>query len=143
MKLSTMLRTTVRRVPEGEALVSGERRWTYRALLEDAEKAARVLADRGVKPGDTVAAMSFNEPEFLLTAFGSWILGATFVPVNHKMQAPEVEYTVRHSGTVLGVVSGELAEIARRGGPDIEWLTTAELSALIAEARAVGGDPRR
>ncbi|WP_291795801.1 AMP-binding protein [Brevibacterium sp.] len=134
MKLSTMLRTTVRRVPEGEALVSGERRWTYRALLEDAEKAARVLADRGVKPGDTVAAMSFNEPEFLLTAFGSWILGATFVPVNHKMQAPEVEYTVRHSGTVLGVVSGELAEIARRGGPDIGWLTTAELSALIAEA---------
>src|SRR5699024_1172993 len=124
MKLSTMLRTTAMRAPQAEALVSGGARWTYAELVKESEKAAGALADRGVRSGDTVAAMTFNEPAFVFTAFGAWMLGATFVPVNHKLQVPEVAYTVGHSGATVGVVSGELAETARAGAPDVDWLAT-------------------
>ena len=124
MKLSTMLRSTMMRDPQKEALVSGESRWTYAQLVEESERAAGLLADRGVRSGDRVAAMTFNEPEFVFTAFGAWMLGATLVPVNHKFQAPEVRYTVEHSEVRVGVVSAELEAIAREGAPDVDWLTS-------------------
>ena len=38
-------------------------------------RAAGLLADRGVRSGDRVAAMTFKEPEFVFTAFGAWMLG--------------------------------------------------------------------
>ena len=126
MKLSTMLRSTMMRDPQKEALVSGESRWTYAQLAEESERAAGLLADRGVRSGDRVAVMTYNEPEFVFTAFGAWMLGATLVPVNHKFQAPEVRYTVEHSEVRVGVVSAELEAIAREGAPDVDWLTTGE-----------------
>ncbi|MGO3071708.1 MAG: AMP-binding protein, partial [Brevibacterium linens] len=124
MKLGTMLDTTVLRHPDKEALVFEDQRFTYAELRHRALKATQVLADNGVGSGDVVAIMTFNVPGFVFAAFGAWYLGATVVPVNHKFQAPEVEYTIEHSGARLGIVSTELAEIARAGAPDITWLET-------------------
>lgn len=124
MKLTTMLRTTAERKPSTEALVSGDQRWTYSELLEDSCKAATVLADHGVTERDSVAAMTFNEAEFILLAFGTWMLGATFVPVNHKLAPAEVNYTINHSGAKWGIASPELVETARAGAPEITWLDT-------------------
>ncbi|GAA4282906.1 AMP-binding protein [Brevibacterium daeguense] len=124
MKLTTMLDSTVRRDPSKEALVYGDERISYGQLRETSLRAATVLADNGVRAGDVIGIMTFNVPGFVYAAFGAWYLGATVVPVNHKMQAPEVEYTIGHSKAVLGVVSAELAPIARNGAPDITWLET-------------------
>lgn len=41
-----------------------------------------------------------------------------------QVPAPEVKYTIEHSGAKLGIVSTELAEVARAGAPDITWLET-------------------
>lgn len=124
MKLGTMLDSTVLRDPDKEALVYGDDRYTYRELRLRALKAASVLKNNGVAAGDTIAIMTFNVPGFVFAAFGAWYLGAIVVPLNHKFQAPEVKYTIEHSGAMLGIVSSELAEIAREGGPDITWLET-------------------
>jgi feruloyl-CoA synthase len=124
MKLGTMLDTTVQRHPDEEALVYEDQRFTYTQLRQQALKAAQVLADNGIRSGDVIGIMTFNVPGFVFAAFGAWYLGATVVPVNHKFQAPEVEYTFKHSGAKLGIVSAELADIARAGAPDITWLET-------------------
>ncbi|MGW9825264.1 acyl-CoA synthetase (AMP-forming)/AMP-acid ligase II [Brevibacterium pityocampae] len=124
MKLSTLLDASVRRDPGKEALVYGTERYSYAELREKALRAARVLADHGIGTGDTVGIMTFNVPGFVFAAFGAWYLGATVVPVNHKMQAPEVKYTIEHSGAQLGIVSAELADIARKGAGGITWLET-------------------
>ncbi|MGC3022775.1 class I adenylate-forming enzyme family protein [Brevibacterium sp. FAM 24630] len=146
MKLGTMLDTTVLRHPDKEALAYEHQRFTYTELRHRALKAAQVLAANGIRPGDVVGIMTFNVPGFVFAAFGAWYLGATVVPINHKFQAPEVKYTVEHSGAKLGIVSTELAETARAGGPDITWLET-EPSApgsfdtqLDAAEEAVPGD---
>ncbi|WP_350269414.1 AMP-binding protein [Brevibacterium sp. CBA3109] len=124
MKLGTMLDSTVQRNPDKEALVYGDDRYTYAEVRDRALRAASVLAQNGIASGDVVGIMTFNVPGFVFAAFGAWYLGATVVPVNHKMQAPEVRYTIEHSGAKLGIVSSELAETARKGAPDITWLET-------------------
>ncbi|QCP05044.1 class I adenylate-forming enzyme family protein [Brevibacterium sp. CS2] len=124
MKLSTLLDASVRRDPDKEALVYGTERVAYRDLRDRALRAASVLRANGIEAGDTIGIMTFNVPGFVYAAFGAWYLGATVVPVNHKMQPPEVAYTIGHSKAKLGIVSAELAEIARTGAPDIPWLAT-------------------
>jgi hypothetical protein len=42
--------------------------------------------------------MCFNTPEFVDALLGAWRLSATVVPVNHKLQAPELEYILTSSG---------------------------------------------
>lgn len=124
MKLTAMLRAFADRAPGAEALVAGARRWTYAQLVADVDRAAGALAQLGIGQGDRVAVMTFNEPEFILAAFGAWELGAVLVPVNHKMKPPEVAYTVGHCGAALGIASPELLPTVRAGAPEIEWLGT-------------------
>jgi acyl-CoA synthetase (AMP-forming)/AMP-acid ligase II len=65
-----------------------------------------VLRDNGVGPGDKVALLCFNTPGFVIALFGAWRLGAVVVPINHKLQAPEIDYMLAHSGSRLCVVDG-------------------------------------
>jgi feruloyl-CoA synthase len=44
-------------------------------------------------------------------ARGAWRLGAVVVPINHKLQAPEVSYILRHSGARLCLVDGARASL--------------------------------
>ena len=124
MKLTTMLHATAQRVPDKAALIYQDRSWTYTELVEQSLKAAAVIRAKGVGEGDVIGIMTHNVPGFVFAAFGAWHLGATVVPTNHKFQAPEVKYTVEHSGMKLGIATPELIDIARTGAPQIEWLET-------------------
>ena len=72
MKLGTMLDTTVLRNPDKEALVYEDQRFTYAELRRRALKAAQVLSDNGIRPGDAVGIMTVNVPGFVFAAFGAW-----------------------------------------------------------------------
>ncbi|QAY63457.1 fatty-acid--CoA ligase [Xylanimonas allomyrinae] len=124
MHLAAMLESTARKFPTKEALVHGERRLTYRDLDDGARRAAAVFRDAGVRPGDRVAVVTYNTPGFVLAAFGLWRAGAVLVPVNHKLQAPEVARLVTHCGAVLGIADAALADVVRAGAPDLRWLWT-------------------
>ncbi len=132
MHLGSMLESTARKVPAKEALVLGERRLTYAELDAAARRAAAVFRDAGVRPGDRVTVMTYNTPGFVVAAFGLWRAGAVLVPVNHKLQAPEVARLVAHSGAVLGVADATLAPVVAAAAPQVRWLWT--------EASAVGQD---
>lgn len=132
MHLGSMLESTARKVPTKEALVLGERRLTYAELDAAARRAAAVFRDAGVRPGDRVTVMTYNTPGFVVAAFGLWRAGAVLVPVNHKLQAPEVARLVAHSGAVLGVADASLAPVVTAAAPAVRWLWT--------EADAVGQD---
>ncbi|PMB98055.1 class I adenylate-forming enzyme family protein [Brevibacterium luteolum] len=136
MKLTTMLEGSVERFPEAEALVAGDIRLTFAQFQEQSLRAAAYLRKRGVGPGSRVGIMAYNVPGFAIGAFGVWYLGATLVPLNHKMQAPEVEYTVNHAELDLGIVSPELLETAMAGAPDTKWITTDPATGELDEAIA-------
>src|SRR5690606_34015899 len=64
MNLTGMLESTARKYPSKEALVYGEQRFTYTEVLAASRRAANVLRDAGVGPGDRVAVMTYNTPGF-------------------------------------------------------------------------------
>lgn len=124
MHLSALLDSAARSAGEKEAVVYGDRRWTYREFADGARRAATVLREAGLRPGDRLAVMTYNTPAFLFAAFGAWYAGATLVPVNHKLRTAEVERLLRHCGARLGVVDAEIGERATSAGVDVPWLVS-------------------
>ncbi len=79
------------RRPDAIALRYGERRIGYRDLHQRACRVARALAGDGIGPGDRVATMMHNCPQFFEILFGCAMLGAICVPINFRLARPEVE----------------------------------------------------
>lgn len=124
MDLVSQLDQHARAQPHKEALRAGGRSWTYAELADASRRAASVLRSQGVQPGDKVALLCFNTPGFVFALFGAWRLGASAVPVNHKLQAPEIDYILAHSGSSLCLVDGALAPVARRVNTTVTWIGT-------------------
>ena len=76
-------------------------RLSYRALRERAARLARGLAERGVGPGDRVAAIARNRRETVELFWASQWLGAVFVPLSHRASPEDVEYCLADSGALL------------------------------------------
>ena len=84
---------------EGVPAPTQRRRWTYAALLHDAEAVARALLGR-FRPGDHVAVWAANSPEWVLLEFGAALGGLTLVTVNPAYLAKELSYVLRQSRAV-------------------------------------------
>ncbi|MBI1734859.1 MAG: AMP-binding protein [Candidatus Rokubacteria bacterium] len=67
--------------PSGLA-VTGRESLTWAALDRRAAGTARVLADRGVKPGDRVALVLGNDERLAVALLAVWRLGATAAPLS-------------------------------------------------------------
>lgn len=57
------------------------RDYTYAQLSDLAARAARVLRDQGIRPGDVVAVLLPRSPELYIAALGIWKIGAIFCPL--------------------------------------------------------------
>jgi non-ribosomal peptide synthetase component E (peptide arylation enzyme) len=89
------------------AVTDGIYEWTYAQLRDVSLRAAQVLLDLGVGPGDAVTVQAPNSA--LIPALHSAVnrLGAVFVPVPEMWRASEVEAVVRGSrASVLLVPDG-------------------------------------
>ena len=78
--------------PDAEALVCGEERLTYARLEERSVRVATALAARDIRAQDRVGVMLGNRVEFATTLLGCLRLGAIAVPINTRLQRPEVAY---------------------------------------------------
>jgi acyl-CoA synthetase (AMP-forming)/AMP-acid ligase II len=79
-------------VPEREALVCGERRFTYAELDERATRLAHALADRGISAGDHVGLWLHNDVEYLEGMLAAFKLRAVPINVNYRYVADELRY---------------------------------------------------
>ena len=86
--LGQIIDRSVELYPERLAVVSGDRRLTYREFYGQVCRFAQVLRRDGVKPGDPVAVISRNCAEFLVAEFAILKLGAVAVKINWRF-APE------------------------------------------------------
>lgn len=106
-----MLSQAVQRNPDGEALVCGEERLSYRELLGRSEQLAGGMARHGVVQGDRVALLLGNRIEFVLVLFAAARLGAISVPISTREQAPGLAYMLNHCGAKLVVHEPELGDL--------------------------------
>jgi fatty-acyl-CoA synthase/feruloyl-CoA synthase len=100
------------RVGEREAIVTAERRWTWRALDIDIGNAAAALEVFGVRKHDRVAILSANSPEFIIASHAASRLGAIVVPVNTRLAPPELAHILDDSGSAVLVFSAAEAHLA-------------------------------
>ena len=88
---------------EREALCFAGRRWSFRELAEDVDRAARGLMALGVQPGEKVSLWLNNRPEFIHLMFAVIKIGAVLIPVNTRLRANDVDYVLKqsNSGTLI------------------------------------------
>ena len=101
MNLALTLLAAAERTPGAEAVVDGRRRLTYAELRVRAARIAGGLADRAVRRGDRVAAITRNRLESVELLWACQWLGAVFVPLSHRASRDDVEYCITDSGAVL------------------------------------------
>ncbi|RDD62340.1 class I adenylate-forming enzyme family protein [Ferruginivarius sediminum] len=111
------------------ALVFREERYSFADLKREADKASARLAGLGLKPGDKIAILMPNRPEFLWYWLGAAQLGLVAVMLNTRLRRDEIAYQLAQSDSRAVVVPGagafrdfiaELAELApavRSGTP--------------------------
>src|SRR5262249_27180846 len=78
-------------------------------------RVAGLLAARGIRPGDRVAIMLPNVPEFAALYFGVLRAGGVVVPMNPLLKAREVSYYLGDSGARLIFAWHGYADEARTG----------------------------
>lgn len=88
---------------ERVALAFEDREYTYGELDALAGGLAAELARRGVKPGDRVALMSSNRPEWVVAVKAIWLLGASVVLFSPAWKQTEATHAVAITQPSYGV----------------------------------------
>lgn len=91
--------------------VDGYDEISYAELLERLEAVARWLIDRGIKPGDRVAVLGENRPEWGISYLGIQASGATAVPCDSMMPTAGIRHILSDSESRLLFVSGRFTEM--------------------------------
>ncbi len=83
----------------------------YGELVRRAAVLAGGLRERlGLRPGDRVALIMRNVPDYVTLLLAGWHAGLTMVPVNAKLHPREFAYILDHSGTRVAFVTADLGE---------------------------------
>ena len=100
MNLARHLDRLARSSPGRTAIFRGAAPWkTFSRLAADAGGLARGLRERlGLAPGERVALVMGNAPEYAEVLLAAWWAGLAAVPVNAKLHPREVAYILGHSG---------------------------------------------
>jgi len=104
-----VLRRTARRTPARVAVHYRERSWTYAELDEAVSRAARLLLDQGLAPGDRVGAYGHNSDAYLIGFLACARAGLVHVPVNQNLTGDDLTYIVGQSGSALVLTDPDLA----------------------------------
>ncbi len=87
--------------PDRPYVITDDRTWTYRELQEWSLRIAAGLQAAGVRPGEHVAFVLGNFPEFVALKFAIARVGAVAVPINFLNRRDELGYILRQSDSVL------------------------------------------
>lgn len=87
--------------PDRPYVVTDSRSWSYREIQAWSERIAAGLVAAGVRPGEHVALLLANYPEFVAVKFGIARAGAVAVPINFLNRRDELGYVLEQSDAVL------------------------------------------
>jgi len=82
--------------PDRIAVIHGELRRTWKDTYARARRLASALARRGIKRGDTVAAMLPNVPAMIELHFGPAMIGAVLNTLNTRLDAEAIAFMLDH-----------------------------------------------
>jgi fatty-acyl-CoA synthase len=94
------------RYGERRALVFRDRRYSFRDVKAEVDKASRRLVTLGLAPGDTIAIWLPNRPEFIWYWLGASQMGLLTVFLNTRLKQSEFMYQIAQSQSRALVTAG-------------------------------------
>jgi fatty-acyl-CoA synthase len=135
--LSFLVRTAAV-YPGRTAVVHGPLRRSYRELHERCLRLASALERRGIRPGDTVAAMLPNTPAMLEAHHGVPMCGAVLNALNTRLDAAALAFMLQHGEAKALVTDTEFAPVMR----EAVALAGRDLLVIdVADSEGPGGEP--
>jgi len=120
MPLGDLLIENAELIPDKEAIVHGDRKVTWKMLNDHANSLGNALIDIGIKKGDKVAVLMYNQPEFVETLFAMHKTGIAPAPVNNRYVGEEVEYIVNGSDSVALIFGYEFLDTVHKIQPKLK-----------------------
>ena len=81
-------------VPDRVALVTEDQPTTFAEMSAQVTRLANALLGLGLEKGDHLGIMSVNSSQYVITYYACARLGVTFVPLNYRAKAEELEYMI-------------------------------------------------
>ena len=109
------------------AIQSDDRRITFGELYDRVNAAAGRLVSEGIRPGDRIAVLTKNRPEFFILAGAIAATGAIMVPINFRLSADEIGYCIADTEPVAIVVDPDYEQTIsalRAACPSLKKLIT-------------------
>jgi long-chain acyl-CoA synthetase len=135
--LDRLLRDSAEKHPDHTALIFGARVGSrvldaairYRELDQMVDRFAAGLQRLGVAPGDRVAIMLPNSPQFIIAAYATWRIGGVVVCCNPLYVEREVEHLLQDSGAETMVVMSSLYDRVKavRGNTALKRVVVANI----------------
>jgi fatty-acyl-CoA synthase len=130
----SFLRRSAYVYPSKEAVVHGNRRYSYRQLEERVNRLASHLRARGLQKHDRVAFLCPNIPALLEAHFAVPAAGGVLVAINTRLAPAEIAYILEHSGSRFLFVDATLEAL-------VPELATAGLEVVRIDDTGAAGDP--
>src|ERR1044072_4769989 len=97
--------------------------WTWAELQRRVDAVAGGLHALGLAPGDTLALMVANRPEFMVADLAATMLGATPFSIYLTSSPDQVRYVINDAAAKLAVVEAAFADLVR---PLVDHVITVE-----------------
>ena len=101
MTLAQIIQRHAQFSPQQVALHAAGKDISYSALWQRIQRATVVLLKAGLRPGDRVAWLGFNDPAMLVLLFALARTGAILLPLNYRLSETEQAVILRHAGVCL------------------------------------------
>src|SRR5262249_32530374 len=106
--------------PNRLAVAYGERRYSWREVLERCRRLAGALTARGVGRGDTVAVMATNIPEAFEAHFGVPMAGAVLNALNIRLDPATIAFILQHGEAKVLITDREFAPVIEQALDQLE-----------------------
>ncbi len=120
--------------PEKTAVVDGDRHYNYREFAERVNRLASHLRAAGLHKHDRVAFLCPNTSALLEAHFAVPAAGGILVAINNRLNAQEIDFILRHSGSTFLFVDAELFSL-------IEPLSLEGLRVVRIDGAGASDDP--
>ena len=109
MNLADWVQRNGRRRPDAPAIAHGEDVHATWAQLASRTAAIASGLHRDIQagPGDRVAILMRNRPEYLEALLAIWHAGLVAVPINSRLHRDEIRYIVEHSGAITVITDDD------------------------------------
>ena len=122
------LHERTQRTPDREALINSEQTWSFAELDARSDRIASELVKSSVERGNRIALLAGNTASTVAAVHAVPRSGATLVPLNTRLKAPELRHQIRVAEPSMIIADEAHHDLARALVGDIAVLSLEELS---------------